>query len=486
MKSVRKSLLLSFAENYTALAIGIVGTLIIARLLTPAEIGIFSVGAVLVGVAHVVRDFGVGQYLIQEKELTKDKIRAAFALTLTIAWSMAIVLFLISAPVAQYYGTPGVRWVVIVLAANFVLIPFGSITMSFLRRNMDFATLYKINTTSNIANSITAVALAYWGFSYMSLAWAATAGNVATFAMTAWYRPAQVPWLPSFKEIRSVLAFGSYASGTSVMGEIGVAAPDMVIGKVLNMDAVAIFGKAAGLLLLFDRLIANTLHTVSLPFFSAQARANEELKSNYLKSISYTTALSWPFFIFIGVMAFPVVRTLYGAQWDGAVPLVQILAVSAAIQSIFFLAGQLYVALGQVKTQTQLQFMIQAVKIGSIVVAAPFGLKAIGVAMVLSTLLAALSHFLYLRHLIQLHFSDILIATRKSFGVALLSAAVPLAVFFYFGNTSEQLWTQLMIAGAGAAAGWIAGIFVFRHEMHEDLTNICIKAWKMIPAGYVK
>lgn len=486
MKSVRKSLFLSFAENYTTLAIGIVGTLVIARLLTPAEIGIFSVGAVLVGIAHVVRDFGVGQYLIQEKELTSGKIRAAFALTLTIAWSMAIVLFLISTPVAKYYGTPGVRWVVVVLAANFILIPFGSITMSFLRRNMDFATLYKINTTSNVANSITAVTLAYLGFSYMSLAWAATAGNVATFAMTAFYRPKQVPWLPSFKEIRSVLAFGSYASGTSVLGEIGLAAPDMIIGKVINMDSVAIFGKATGLLLLFDRLIANTLHAVSLPFFSAQVRADEDLKASYLKSISYTTVLAWPFFTFLGVMAFPIIRILYGSQWDAAVPLVRILVISAAIQSIFFLAGQLYVALGQVKVQTQLQFIIQAIKVGSIVLAAPFGLKAIGVALILSTLLASVSNFFYLRRLIALRFREILGATRKSLEVTLLTAVIPMILFFSLGNASGSLWVSLIIAGAGAAAGWIAGIFCFKHEMREDVAGIFVKARKMIPAGYVK
>lgn len=484
--SVRKSLLLSFAENYTILIIGIVGTLIIARLLTPAEIGIFSVGAVLVGIGHVVRDFGVGQYLIQERELTRDKIRAAFALTLTIAWTMAALLSLISGPAAKYYREPGVEWVILVLAGNFLLIPFGSVTMAFLRRRMDFVPLYKINTASALANSVTAVTLASFGFSYMSLAWAATAGNVATFAMTAFYRPKEVPWMPSFKGIRNVLSFGSYASGTSVMGELGTAAPDLIIGKVLGMESVGFFGRATGLLLLFERLIANAIHTVSLPFFSAQVHADKDIKASYLKSMSYTTALSWPFFTFLGVMAYPVIRILFGPQWDASVHLLRILAVSAALQSTFFLAWHLYVALGQIKRQAQLQLIVQTIRVSAILLAAPFGLKAIGFALILSALLTSAFHLLYLKSLIGLRFKDIIKATSKSFGVTLLTALAPVTLFIEMGNTAGQLWLHMIIAGIGAAAGWFTGVFLLRHEMREEVAAFFTKVREMIPFGAVK
>lgn len=484
--SVRKTLLLSFAENYTILIIGIVGTLIIARLLTPAEIGIFSVGAVLVGIAHVVRDFGVGQYLIQEKELTEDKIRAAFALTLTIAWSMAVLLSLISVPAAKYYREPGVEWVILVLAGNFLLIPFGSVTMAFLRRQMNFAPLYKINTASALANSVTAITLAFLGFGYMSLAWAATAGNIATFAMTAFYRPKEVPWLPSFKEIRNVLSFGSYASGTSVMGEIGAAAPDLIVGKVLGMESVGFLGRATGLLLLFERLIANAIHTVSLPFFSAQIHADKDIKASYLKSMSYTTALSWPFFTFLGVMAYPIIRILYGPQWDAAVPLLQILAISATLKSTFFLAWQLYVALGRIKRQAQLQFTVQTISVGAILLAAPFGLKAICLALIPAALLTSTLHLRFLKTLIGLQLEDIIRATRKSFGVTLLTALAPITVFIGMGNTTGQLWLPLIIAGIGAAAGWFAGIFGLNHEMREEVAIFAFRLREMLAIGSAK
>ena len=96
MASIRKALALSFAGKYSSLAIHTVAVMVLARLLTPAEIGVYSVGAAVVALAHVVRDFGVGNYLIQEKELTTERIRTAFAVTLVIGWTMAAVLFALS------------------------------------------------------------------------------------------------------------------------------------------------------------------------------------------------------------------------------------------------------------------------------------------------------------------------------------------------------------------------------------------------------
>ena len=91
MASIRKALSLSFASKYSSLAIHTVAIMVLARLLTPAEIGVYSVGAAVVALAHVLRDFGVGNYLIQEKELTQDRIRTAFGVALVIAWVMAAV-----------------------------------------------------------------------------------------------------------------------------------------------------------------------------------------------------------------------------------------------------------------------------------------------------------------------------------------------------------------------------------------------------------
>ena len=90
MSLVRNSLYVSFVENYTITFFQFISSIIIARILTPADLGVFSIAVLLSGLAGTVRDFGVTQYLIQEKELTNDKVRAAMALSLAVGWSLAL------------------------------------------------------------------------------------------------------------------------------------------------------------------------------------------------------------------------------------------------------------------------------------------------------------------------------------------------------------------------------------------------------------
>ena len=77
--STRKSIAISFLDRYFGLSIAVISSMTIARLLTPAEIGVFSVIMVLLTLVSTVRDMGTGQYLVQEKELTTARIRSVWA-----------------------------------------------------------------------------------------------------------------------------------------------------------------------------------------------------------------------------------------------------------------------------------------------------------------------------------------------------------------------------------------------------------------------
>ena len=90
--SVRKSLAYSFLDRYASLLIGIVSTMVLARLLTPAELGVFSVAMAMLAIAATVRDMGAGNYLLQEKDLTSDRIRAVWALQLGLGVLVSIAM----------------------------------------------------------------------------------------------------------------------------------------------------------------------------------------------------------------------------------------------------------------------------------------------------------------------------------------------------------------------------------------------------------
>jgi len=96
MPSLRSSLFITFLASNGAMAIQMIVTIVLARLLSPSEIGVFSITAVLVYIAHIFRDFGVTSYLQREKELTRDKVATAFGVLIASSWVIALMIYLLA------------------------------------------------------------------------------------------------------------------------------------------------------------------------------------------------------------------------------------------------------------------------------------------------------------------------------------------------------------------------------------------------------
>jgi O-antigen/teichoic acid export membrane protein len=465
LSTVRLSFLFSFAEKYTLLLLGMASAMVIARLLTPAEIGVYSVGAVLAGLAQAVRDFGVGQYVIQEQELSADKLRAALTTSVAVAWLLAALVWCGSGLLARFYQQPQLQPVLQVLALNFVLIPFTSVTLPYLRRQLRFPAIFAINASHSVAQLVASVALALLGFGSMSLAWAALSGTVAALLASVLLRPSELPWLPGLRGIRAVLGFGALSTAGGVIDEIGVAAPDLIVGKLIGVAEVGMLGKAMGVLNIFNQLITSAISPVVFPLYAAQARDGGDLKRAYLQTVSYMAALAWPFFGFLAVMAPAVLRVLYGPQWDAAVPLIRIMCISSAFYSMFSMARYLFVAMGHVKAQAKLDALAVPVRVAAILLAAPLGLGWVAWAVVLGALFRSAVTYGYLAALAGIRWLDLLKAVRRSALVAALCVAGPLATQAWAPAAQGHLLLPLLAAAVATALLWLAAMLLVRHEL---------------------
>lgn len=474
MNIARRSLLVSFGERYTALLIGTVGTMFVARMLPPEEIGIFSIGAVLVGLAQVLRDFGVGQYVVAAKTLTHLQLRAALGVAMLASWSLAVMVFLLSGPVAEFYGHDQVRDVIRLLAVNFLLVPFTSLTLSCLRRELRLASIYVINTSHSTVQLLCTVWLAASGAGCLSLAWGSVAAATASIAVSLPLRPTGLPWLPSLRGAAAIVNFGAYATGGNVIDETGVAAPDLIIGKLIGAEAVAMFGKAQALLNLFNQAVTSAVSPVLLPLFASQARAGGNVRGTYLMTVSCVTAVAWPFFMLLGLLATPVVRLVYGRQWDAAVPLIRIMCCSAALYSMFSMARYLFIARGHVRVQARLDTLAVSVRVAALLPAAVAGLHFVAWAVVVGAAFRCWLTWRYLARHVAIDGPALLRANARSGAVTVVTALAPGVAFIMMPAS----FNQLVVALAAAVPLWLIAVLVFRHPLAGELELAWRKVWR--------
>jgi O-antigen/teichoic acid export membrane protein len=470
--TIRRSLSFSFADRYIGILVQVITSAILARLLSPEDFGVYTVGLVIVSLAQVVRDFGAIGYLLQEKDLTEDRIRTAFGVTLLIGCLLAGGLVASSDAIAHFYHNDGLRRVLLVLSANFLLTPFGSVALALLRRDMNFSALFRVNVTTAVVNSSVSVTLALLGFSFMSMAWGAIAAAAATSIAAYIHQPAHLSLVPSVKEWRRVASFGAIASVGNLANDIGSRAPELLVGRLLGFDALGLYTRADGLIAIFNRAVATAVGPVAVSALASRHRAGEDIKADFLKAISLITAIAWPFFIFLGLMAFPVTRILFGGGWDAAVPIARILSIAGAISALANLNWSVFQGTGAVRQHLWVQLIVQPVNFILIAAASLVSLDWVAMAVIVTSTVSVWVSYHFVNEIIGASILDIFRATQKSLLVGVVSSIVPLAVIILIPADAQHIWSSFCIAGAGTGLAWCAGLACFRHPLFDEVEPI--------------
>ncbi len=343
---VRRSLYITFLSSNASALVMFALTIVLARLLTPDDIGVFSVTVVFINVVAVFRDFGAGPYLVREKELTPAKIRSVLGLLLVTSWVLAAGLVAAARPIADYYAQPAIADVLHVLTLSFLLVPYASVLSSLLMRDMQAGKTAMVGAASTGVYAATCLLLAWMDFGPLALAWANTA-NLATNILGFYLvRPAGTPLRPSFRGWREPMRFGRGAIAGNLLSVTHAALPDLILGKVQGTHEVGLYSRANGLVGLFQQVVGPAVSYNALPFIAQHHHASTPLAPLLARTTSYLTGLAWPSYLVIGVFADPIVRLLYGPAWVEAVPLVPILCVAAAVRIGYSLSQPALLAIG--------------------------------------------------------------------------------------------------------------------------------------------
>jgi O-antigen/teichoic acid export membrane protein len=465
-----RNLAYAFAEKYLLVALALAGSMLLARLLSPAELGVFGIASVLAGLAQVFRDLGAGQLLLVQRVLGAQEQRALWTLSLATGTLLAALLAMLSLPFAAFYGQPVLGEVLRILSLNFLLVPFSAQVTAMLRRQMRAGALFCINTSFGVTQFVAALAFALAGLGPKALAWASFCATLAGLAAAWTLRPPGLNWRPAWHGVGRLLRPGAQSVAGNAIDELGVVAPDLVAGKLLGVEEVALLGKAQSVLSLFNQAVTSAVSPVVLPLFARHAREGSDPVQTYFATAACITALSWPFYLLAGLLAAPLVALLYGPQWQGSVPLIRIMCGAAALYSMFSMVRYLLLATGHIGAQARLDAFAVAGRLGMLVPAAMAGLPWLAAAVALSLVFRSCLVLRALRQLYGVTAPQLWRHLRKSALVALAALAPAAVVFAQAGGDGAGPGGLLACAGAGAL-GWGAALWLLQHPLATCLRH---------------
>lgn len=474
MTSVRRSLAFALAESQLTFAVQFATAIVIARLLTPGEIGVYSIAFVALSIAHVLRDFGVVSYLIKEPELGVEKVRAASALSFSLSWTIALAIFLASFPIAWFYDEPRLRPLVWVLSTNFVLIPFGAVSMAIIRREMRMGHIFVIRSASAVVGAALAIVLAALGFGPMSLALGNIANTATTMVGARWFRPAWLKLWPSFRGVRGILTFSGQSLASNLLIESSRAAPDAVLGRVQGPAFVALFGRAAGLVDVFARFMSQAMWSVTLPYFSRVQREGGAVGLALARAQVHLVGVAWPFYAILGLAAHPVILTLFGDQWRASIPVLHWLAGFGAAASATMFASTALIAADRAGREVRMSAKVHVLRIAAVVATASFGIVPVAIGLCCVALAELAIVGAEARRTLTVPLRAVGGGYVRSAVLAAWSALPALGLVLLDRMQALRLGGLLLLAFASGIV-WLAGVFLFRHPLAEDVRTFAAR-----------
>lgn len=472
MVSLRSAFFLSLLERSALVALSLGSSVILARLLKPEEIGIYSVSLAVLAVAQVLRDFGVGNFLIQESDLTEAHISTAYGVSLIVGIVLFLLVWLLAPYAADFYSEAAMVETIRISSLNFILLPFCTISLALLRRDMSYDRLVSVNLASAFGGFLVSVGLAHLDCGPNSMAIGAVFGNVIT-GLGAWLvRPDRELIRPTLTEWRKIVNFGGQSSLANVVTAISMNANDLVVGKVLGFHSVAIFSRAQGVMNIFHRDILSAVRNVAFPAFADFHRQGLAPELTHARFIVLLTAFAWPFYGLVSLYALEVVRFMFGGQWDEAVSLVPIFCLAGALFAVNSLIPQLLIAVGKIHIVTRAEVVLQPLRFFMIAAAAYFyrSVEACAVAYLISSMIALPVFTWALARVFPAHVLDFISGLLPSFLVAVVTL-VPVSVHVYFSGFSRGVpidFSEILLASGISAAVWVFSLLWLNHPLSEE------------------
>jgi teichuronic acid exporter len=362
LKAAVRSVIALVARYALAKLAGIVGSIILARLLLPADFGIFAIANMVMGVVWLMGDFGLGSSLIQKKaEPTRDEIQSIFTFQLGAALVGALVLFAVAPVIGGIYRlSPDSIWLIRFMAIYLVVSIFRSMPAMILSRRVTYSRIAAADLVGAIVYQVVTVLGAWVGLRAWALALGLTASAIAGTALINLLAPWPIGLRWNWRVIRSSLRFGLPFQGGVALAGLELTSATVIVGLVSGTTALG-YTNFAITLVSFGTFLPMILLQVAFPAMSRIQGSTKDLAralETILKATTYILAA-----VYLPLLLFgrEVIEVAFSARWLPALPLVSLLAWAWVLRSGFTAALTALNAMGRAGVSFALQAALAAV-----------------------------------------------------------------------------------------------------------------------------
>lgn len=306
----------------------LLGTVILARILTPEDFGMVGVLGVFIAIANVLIDTGLGGSLVKEKCLSKSDCAAVSVFNMGVSVLLYMSIYLAAPYIEQFYQLEGLTTITRSFSIVFIVSAFGLVPRSLLVRDLKFKQLGILSIVAVIISSVCAIGAAISGWNAYALvlyqvlnAFISTMGCIILSKYTFSVRFRKSAFLKHF-------SFGFYTTLANIIDAIYDNILVVITGKISTVDQVGYMSQSKKIQDVSTSGISLSINNVAFPLLTKYRDEKESFVRESNQLLSTVSLLLFPILVLISIFAKQVILIVFGEQWIDATPYLSALMVA--------------------------------------------------------------------------------------------------------------------------------------------------------------
>lgn len=457
-------------ESLSSQVVSFIVSIILARILSPAEYGVIAMLNIFIVIANVFVVSGFNTSLIQKKDADELDFSTIYYCTLGMSIIMYVIIFLTAPLLAVYYKMPEITLLARVFAISLIIQSYQTIQQAYVARHLQFKLNFKATLVGTILSGIIGILMAYSGFGV----WALVAQHIASIVINTIVLRYLVEWRPQFifswERAKSLMNYGSKIMGSTLVNTLYKESRQLLIGLYYTPADLALYNRGLHMPHLVTNNIDSTIRSVLFPAMSNHSDDLPRVKNMLRRAIMNTSYITYFFLTLLAVSSKPLVHILLTEKWIDCVPYMQIMCVSLMLNTVGVTNLQALKAIGKSDEVLKLELFKKPVFLLVILASLPFGVMAVVCTSPFNSLYALWTNMRptkkYLNYSHREQIKDLLPGILMAFGMFIITWPItflPLNDFIIIG-------IQLVLA----FISYIILSIIFRIEAFYYCKNIAI------------
>lgn len=335
------------AMRWVIRGLGLVSTIVLARLLHPEDFGVVAMAMVVVGFLEVFTYTGVDLAVIRIRDPGREHYDTAWTINVGQGIALAAALLLAAPLAVQWFSDPRVSQVIQVLAVAAAIGGCENIGVIDFRRELRFDVEFRYGVYKKLVSFLVTLVLALAFRNYWALVIGTVAGRCAEVALSYVLHPYR-PRL-SIARLKEIWSFSQWLLAARIGRYVTTKTDEFVVGGVSGATTMGSYYVASDVATSPTQEIVLPMARGLYPVYSRMAHQPEVLDRSFEKVLGFTTLLAASIGCGISAVAEDLVAVLLGPQWAEAVPLMRWLALAGGVSGLLMAFDTWMVVRGEVR-----------------------------------------------------------------------------------------------------------------------------------------